>query len=78
MQTAYGFIRFPERTLGMILPLLAAVIIAGAGGYFVKSLATSGPLTVNAPASVAPVIQSSSGDAVDRALAKTLASPVAP
>ena len=78
MRTTYDLTRFPERTLEMIPALLTALIIGGAGGYFVKNLSTSGPPTINAPASVAPAIPSSSGDAMDRALAKLHASPVAP
>jgi len=60
----------------MMLAILASLAVGGAGGYVVKSLASSGSITVTAPARVAPAFQSLGSDAVDRALAKTTASPI--
>jgi len=76
MQATLGMNRVSERAIGTMLAILASLAVGGAGGYVVKSLASPASLSVTAPARVAPAFQSSGSDAVDRALARTTASPI--
>lgn len=76
MQATYGVNRLSERALGMMLAILVALFVGGAGGYVVRSLASSGALTVSAPVTVAPALRSIPPDAIDRALARTPASSI--
>jgi hypothetical protein len=76
MQATFGVNRFSERVLGMMLAFLVAMFVGGAGGYVVRSLASSEGTTVARATTVAPVLGSIRPDAVDRALAKTAASSI--
>jgi hypothetical protein len=76
MQATFGVNRFSERVLGMMLAFLVAMFVGGAGGYVVRSLASSEGTTVARATTVAPALGSIRPDAVDRALAKTAASSI--
>jgi hypothetical protein len=76
MQATFGVNGYSERALGMMLAILVALFVGGAGGYVVRSLASSERITVAGATTVAPALGSIRPDAVDRALAKTAASSI--